>query len=236
MARAGRFVAPFALTAIACNAITGAADLRADDEAPDGGELVVDGGRLAPEPPAGDDAGSDAEAAADASLIADADADADAADAPAAKRVFISSTTVAGNLGGLAGADARCNELAEAAGLEGTFVAWLSAAGADARDRVGGPGPWLLVGTSAVAVTRAQLTQPPITRAIDRTETGEEAAGIVWTGTTASGVHGGETCSAWRRTLGGIGGTGDARTSTAAWTAASTSSCSFARRLYCFQL
>ncbi|MBX3218693.1 MAG: hypothetical protein KF850_42200 [Labilithrix sp.] len=237
MARAGRFVAPFALTAIACNAITGAADLRADDEAPDGGEPVVadSGGRPEPEPPADEDAGGDARAPDDASLIADGDAS-DAPDAAPTKRVFLTSDVSTGNLGGLAGADARCNERAQAAGLEGTFVAWLSVAGADARDRVTGAGPWLLVGTSSVAVTRAQLTSAPITRAIDRTETGETATGLVWSATTASGVHGGDTCGAWRRAIGGGAGAGDARTSSAAWTAATTSLCTSSRRLYCFQL
>ena len=42
------------------------------------------------------------------------------------KTIFISSTTHIGNIGGLAGADAQCNALARAAGLQGTFKAWLS--------------------------------------------------------------------------------------------------------------
>jgi hypothetical protein len=45
------------------------------------------------------------------------------------KRVFVTSTGYPGNLGGLAGADAKCQERATAAGLGGTFKAWLSAAG-----------------------------------------------------------------------------------------------------------
>ena len=50
-----------------------------------------------------------------------------------------------GNLGGLAGADAHCAALAEAAGVNGkTWHAYLSTTGAggvDARDRIG-DGPW----------------------------------------------------------------------------------------------
>lgn len=50
-----------------------------------------------------------------------------------------------GNLGGLAGADAHCQSLAEAAGVSGkTWRAYLSTTGADAinaRDRIG-RGPW----------------------------------------------------------------------------------------------
>lgn len=61
---------------------------------------------------------------------------------------FISSDTGSGNLGGLAGADARCTRLAEAAGVLGKkWAAYLSTrgsgatAGVNARDRIG-KGPW----------------------------------------------------------------------------------------------
>src|SRR5262249_42934796 len=42
------------------------------------------------------------------------------------KRVFVTSTTHDGNLGGLDGADAICASLAANAGLSGTYKAWLS--------------------------------------------------------------------------------------------------------------
>ena len=60
---------------------------------------------------------------------------------------FISSDTGSGNLGGLAGADARCTRLAEAAGVVGKkWAAYLSTRGGatpgvNARDRIG-KGPW----------------------------------------------------------------------------------------------
>ena len=43
-----------------------------------------------------------------------------------ARLVFITSTLHDGNLGGVAGADQICNELASDAGLPGTYMAWLS--------------------------------------------------------------------------------------------------------------
>ena len=56
-----------------------------------------------------------------------------------------------GNLGGLAGADAHCNALANAAGLPGDdWVAYLSAGGTDARDRIGA-GPWHNVAGALIA-------------------------------------------------------------------------------------
>jgi hypothetical protein len=49
---------------------------------------------------------------------------------------------VTGNLGGLAGADAHCQKLAEAAGISGkTWTAYLSTSSENARDRIGN-GPW----------------------------------------------------------------------------------------------
>lgn len=43
------------------------------------------------------------------------------------KRVFVTSQTYSAlNVGGIAGADAKCNSLATAAGLTGTYMAWLS--------------------------------------------------------------------------------------------------------------
>ncbi len=42
------------------------------------------------------------------------------------KRVFLTSGTYTGALGGLNGADATCQSLAEGAGLRGTYKAWLS--------------------------------------------------------------------------------------------------------------
>lgn len=45
---------------------------------------------------------------------------------PSVKVVFVSSVAYTGNLGGLAGADAKCAALAAAANIPGTFKAWLS--------------------------------------------------------------------------------------------------------------
>ena len=56
-----------------------------------------------------------------------------------------------GNLGGLAGADAYCTSLAEAAGIEGkTWSAYLSTSTVDARDRIG-DGPWYNVAGVMIA-------------------------------------------------------------------------------------
>ncbi len=70
--------------------------------------------------------------------------------------VFFITVTGSGNgadLGGLAGADAICQSQADAAGLDGTFHAYLSTQGpnaVDARDRIG-EGPWFNVDGYRVA-------------------------------------------------------------------------------------
>ena len=48
---------------------------------------------------------------------------------------FVTSTVHQGNLGGLAGADTICNNLAQQAGLPGTYLAWLSGADASPSER-----------------------------------------------------------------------------------------------------
>ena len=85
----------------------------------------------------------------------------DAADtAPVGLRVFVSSSTSKGNLGGMAGAALVCRGLATAAGLAGTWVAWLSNNNGlfpDAIEHVTSTGPWRLVSGEIVASTKAEL-------------------------------------------------------------------------------
>lgn len=51
-------------------------------------------------------------------------------------RVFVTSEAYNGNLGGVTGADAKCQALADAANLGGTYRAWLSASGQAANSRL----------------------------------------------------------------------------------------------------
>ncbi len=74
-----------------------------------------------------------------------------------------SETSKTGNLGGLAGADAKCQKLATAAGSGKTWAAYLSAekGGANdgpvhAKDRIG-PGPWYNAKGALVAANLAAL-------------------------------------------------------------------------------
>ncbi len=66
-----------------------------------------------------------------------------------------------GNLGGLAGADERCEELAEAVGAgDKTWRAYLSTSAENARDRIG-DGPWVNATGMMVAANLTALHELP---------------------------------------------------------------------------
>jgi hypothetical protein len=114
------------------------------------------------------------------------------------KCVFLTSAISTGNLGGLAGADATCNVLAGAAGLPGTYVAWLSDSTTDAITRVTSNGPYVTPVGATVANTLADLADGSLNAPIDHDENGvvvplREA----WTGTSSSGLRDSSTCADW---------------------------------------
>ena len=121
-----------------------------------------------------------------------------------------------GNLGGLAGADAHCEALAEAAGLpDKTWRAYLSTSTVDARDRIGS-GPWYNVRGVLIAENVAGLHgENNITNETAIDENGDvpdylvmrDGAAVravegslvhdVLTGTNADGTKNEATCNNW---------------------------------------
>jgi len=129
----------------------------------------------------------------------------------AANMSFFITSVGLGNgadLGGLAGADAQCQSLAEAAGSTGkTWRAYLSAEGVDARDRIG-TGPWVNFNGVTIATDVASLHSDanPINKETGLTETGAAVPGRgetpnqhdILTGTKADGTLAvGQTCADW---------------------------------------
>ncbi len=88
------------------------------------------------------------------------------------KRVFVTSKAYDGALGGLSGADAKCQALADAAMLGGTFKAWLSTEAESPSLRFTKQGPWTLVDGTLLADDWAQLTSGTLKNAISRDEQG----------------------------------------------------------------
>jgi hypothetical protein len=128
------------------------------------------------------------------------------------KRVFVTSSFHDGNLGGLAGADAICQLDAMAAGLGGTYMAWLSAAdGWPASRFMQSIGRYVLVNGTVIADSWADLTDASLDNPLDRTETGAIAtapyvcfdAPAVWSGTYRNGTHAtGDNCNDWTAAAG----------------------------------
>jgi Putative metal-binding motif len=185
----------------------------------------------------------------------DNDCNPDTPDEQPGKIIFITSQTFNGNLGGLAGADAKCQQLADAAGLGGTFKAWLSDSTTDARDRLDhATVPYRLVDGPTVADDFTDLTDGSLDAPINRTENGTVVNGRPWTGTDSAGeacfqASGGTcnltaptggtiprlACEDWTTTEGiGEAVTGSIATSTA-WTSEGDRRCTDNQRLYCIQ-
>ena len=157
-------------------------------------------------------------------------------------RVFVTSTTYNGNLGGLSGADAKCQERATAANLPGTYMAWIS-------DAVDGPaarfmtktGPYILVNGTKVADDWADLTDGTLDAAINRTETNVTPMNPiqVWTNTNIDGTPSStdKHCVDWGNSMGGSnkGDFGERTVTDSNWTKKGNAACNSVYRLYCFQ-
>ncbi len=92
----------------------------------------------------------------------------------AARWIFVSSKTNNGDFNGLGGADEFCQDLADDAGLEGEFLAWLSGGGGPAQRFSISSLPYVLVDGTVVAVGWVGLSSGELVHAIDQTEFGEE--------------------------------------------------------------
>jgi hypothetical protein len=113
-----------------------------------------------------------------------------------------------GDLGGLDGADAHCQSLAEAAGAGGkTWRAYLSTSDVDARDRIG-DGPWYNAAGEIIAESVADLHSDDnnLTAETALNERGESPNYIggaqplqhdILTGTNEDGTAAEMTCNDW---------------------------------------
>ncbi|MDA9865242.1 hypothetical protein N9C96_01055 [bacterium] len=113
-----------------------------------------------------------------------------------------------GNLGGLAGADAHCTALAEAAGVTGkVWAAYLSSSTENARDRIGA-GPWTNANGVVVAESVDNLHDAANNNLNKETSISESGAVIngrgdepnrhdILTGSSADGMFVGPACEDW---------------------------------------
>jgi hypothetical protein len=181
-----------------------------------------------------------------------------------ARLTFVTSTTYNGNIGGVTAADAACQGRATAAGLPGTYIAWLSDSTSDAYCRVHGltgkkatmcgetvlpatAGPWVRTDPQRLpaAPTIDKLLAParqtfyPVTHS----ESGAEVTSspmFVWTGTDDNGVLTGAACDDWTSADGTgtiRGAMGDLTGGGTAWTdQGADPTCSSLARLRCVEV
>lgn len=112
------------------------------------------------------------------------------------KRLFVTSTTHTGNLGGLAGADSICEARATGAGLDSGWTAFLSDSLSPAPGRVAEAGAWTLVHDRTIVFR--DLYAPVFTSILDEHGQPVPDGSRVWTGTLADGTADLENlCSNW---------------------------------------
>ena len=165
------------------------------------------------------------------------------------KLVFVTNGQFTGDLGGLVGADAKCQAAADDASLGGTFQAWLSDGDPD-PDYPGSVSTptnrwdtlaqnlYFMIGGRPIAANytdlllRLKLLESP-----QITETGAPVFDFVWTGTSGHGTLIGEGCDDWTSEDGAVTGwAGDPQRVDGGWTTGGGAfSCNTPLHLYCFE-
>jgi hypothetical protein len=152
------------------------------------------------------------------------------------KRVFVTSTTTKGGFGGTSGADAFCAAHATAAGLSGTFKAWLSITGDGPSTRFTQSAvPYGLVDGTIVANDWSDLVDGTLAHAIDVDESGNTVSDDVWTSTDGAGAPLSPNCNNYLDATTASGICGNTNLKNGGWTNNSSPSCSLSLRLYCFE-
>ncbi len=155
--------------------------------------------------------------------------------------IFVTSAQHNGKFGGLSGADAFCQQLAQNASLPGGYKAWLS-------DNTGSPAtrmfrsdvPYILPNGTQLAQSWRDLTDGTLLAPIAVNESGNSLSYVrTWTNTTASGTQDNSSysCANWSSALRsdrGLIGYGEFTSSY--WTKRSIGNpCDMQHRLYCVQ-
>jgi|GEM_PF-1529063 len=156
------------------------------------------------------------------------------------RRIFVTSTTYTGNLGGLSGADTSCQTRANALSLGGTWKAWLSSETVNASDRLyHDTVAYINMNSDKVADNWTDLTDGSLDGAIQYNESGVVASGQAWTGSYSSGLsYFSQDCTAWTSTTGVTGDaglSGIVTSSTGTWSYNGTNSCNTSLPLYCVE-
>ncbi len=154
-----------------------------------------------------------------------------------AKRAFLTSVVYDGNLGGLKGADNKCQLRADSLNMGGTWKAWLSDEKTSAASRLNHfNGPFKMMDGTVVADNWNDLVDGVLKSPINIDEYGYSAAWSVWTNTKPDGtVSSNEACLNWTSNISYLGRVGTTSYQDQRWTSYSSSTCNYTRRLYCLE-
>ncbi|MCA9709841.1 MAG: DUF1554 domain-containing protein [Myxococcales bacterium] len=157
------------------------------------------------------------------------------------RRAFVTSTKYDATFGGVLAADAICQGHADAAGLGGTWMAWMSDSvnGTPTDNFTHSPYDYTLVDGTVIASNWDDLVDGELGALIGLDENGDARTGYVWTGTTSEGAIVTQLCSDWTSTSysGKVGSANDDNggTSPQWWSTRGNLSCGSTARLYCFE-
>lgn len=172
-------------------------------------------------------------------------------------RAFVTSTTYDGNLGGIAGADAKCQTRADAASLGGTWKAIISDSSTTALSRnknrvkpiyelsgrlvMNPSAPGVLFGETSGTVFAVNAlfggSSSALPTSISITELGTTpGTNQAWTGTSNMGVSSGSSCTNWTSNSSGVNGTyGNSSSVAYQWIIQGGANCANTYRLYCLE-
>jgi hypothetical protein len=151
---------------------------------------------------------------------------------------FVSSASYSGALGGVVGANFKCDQLAFAAGINNpgsSWVAWLSANGDPAADKIS-DGGISRIDAVPFAFDRQGLLSGEILSPLNVDEFGRtlDAGETIWTGTFADGTPASKNCNNWTSNqLAATGWSGVAGGGPGLWTSIGEAACNAPHRLYC---
>lgn len=156
---------------------------------------------------------------------------------------FITSTSYDADLGDTSGADSKCQARADAAGLPGTYQAWIAAtAGTDPQSTFtkSTTVPYGTVTGVKIADDWNDLTDGSIDNPINVDEDGSTVSGgtLAWTNVLTDGTldNGSRDCANWSTISTNFAKTGDANANDGTWTSDGDSPrCNETHRLYCFE-
>lgn len=158
---------------------------------------------------------------------------------PATYQIFTTSVQYDGNLGGLSGADAKCQARAALGSLTGTWKAILSDATTDANTRLTFASGINFVNMqgATVATSTADLWDGIISAGVHYDQSGFATASDAWTGTNSNGTKSvGFMCNSWTNATNGFSGLAGVPSdvgNNTYWVAIGGSTCDLFRALMC---